>query len=300
MDHRAQAGEAPGELSLLNKIQLKPDTPMRDWLDAELKRRFDYVCAPDLERFRRERQAITRAGQIKSGTIRHEKDDRHDINDRTRFVLGWRNEAKIAALTEQREGLEKRIAARAAEIAECQKQLGRIEQRLGDLGKLEMFERFERIDWRQCSLNIDRLDTEARDLEAQSDILAALRRQRTELDQSMAELRQNLDDLREKRGGLRTQLEETRADLADTRTLLGEEASDDPGPGTGRPRPLATRRPGRGRHQPALDRGAPARVPRISANRHRPRGQAHRTSATAHRRTHERFPQPLAAGDRRV
>jgi uncharacterized protein YPO0396 len=222
-----RSGEAPGELSLLNKIQLKPDTPMRDWLDAEIRRRFDYVCAPDLERFRRERQAITRAGQIKSGTIRHEKDDRHDINDRTRFVLGWRNEAKIAALTEQREGLEKRIAARAAEIAECQKQLGRIEQRLGDLGKLEMFERFERIDWRQCSLNIDRLDTEARDLEAQSDILAALRRQRTELDQSMAELRQILDDLREKRGGLRTQLEETRTDLADTRSLLEEEASDD-------------------------------------------------------------------------
>jgi len=215
---------APGELSLINKIQLKPDNPMREWLEAELGRRFDYVCAPDLDRFRRERQAITRAGQIKSGTIRHEKDDRHAIDDRTRFVLGWRNEAKIAALNEQREGLEKRIAARAGEIADCQRELGGIEQRLGDLGRLEMFERFERIDWRQCSLAIDRLEAEARALEAQSDILATLRQQLAELEQAMGEQRRRLDEQREKRGGLRSQLEETMIDLDDTRALLEDDA----------------------------------------------------------------------------
>ena len=75
-----------------------------------------------------------------------------------RFVLGWQNEAKIAALVEQREGLEKRIAARAGDIAECQKELGRIESRLADLSRLEMFERFDRIDWQHCSLMIDRLE----------------------------------------------------------------------------------------------------------------------------------------------
>ena len=220
--------EPPGELSLLNKIQIKPDSPMREWLDAELGRRFDYVCAPDLDRFRRERQAITRAGQIKSGTIRHEKDDRHAIDDRTRFVLGWRNEAKIAALDEQRESLEKQIAARAAEITECQRELDRIEQRLGDLGRLEMFERFDRIDWQHCSLVIDRLDAEARELEAQSDILATLRRQLAELEQTVRQQRQDLDDARDKRGGLRSQLEATRADLDDTRALLDAEAGSPP------------------------------------------------------------------------
>jgi len=219
--------QSPAELSLLNKIHLKPDSPLGPWLETELNKRFDYVCAPDLDRFRRERQAITRAGQIKSGTIRHEKDDRHEIDDRTRFVLGWQNEAKIAALVEQREGLEKRIAARAGDIAECQKELGRIESRLADLSRLEMFERFDRIDWQHCSLMIDRLETEARELEAQSDILATLRRQLAELDQAMGEQRKSLDDLREKRGGLRTQLEETQVDLDDNRSLLVEESSDD-------------------------------------------------------------------------
>jgi uncharacterized protein YPO0396 len=222
--------EPPGELSLLNKIQIKPDSPMREWLDAELGRRFDYVCAPDLDRFRRERQAMTRAGQIKSGTIRHEKDDRHAIDDRTRFVLGWRNEAKIEALDEQRQSLEKRIAARADDIAECQRDLDRIDRRLADLGRLEMFERFDRIDWQHCTLMIDRLETEARELEAQSDILATLRRQLAELETTAGRQQQDLDEAREKRGGLRSQLDDTRADLDDTQALLDSEADADQEP----------------------------------------------------------------------
>jgi len=216
--------EPPGDLSLLRKIELKPDSPLRDWLEAELARRFDFVCAPDLERFRRERQAITRAGQVKSGTIRHEKDDRHAIDDRTRFVLGWQNEAKIAALHQQREGLEKRIAACAVTVAECQREQTELDQRLDTLGRLEMFERFEQIDWQQCSRNIDRLEAEARELEAQSDVLATLRKQLADLEQTLTGQRGALDGLRDKRGGLRSQLEDTREDQQDTEALLADEA----------------------------------------------------------------------------
>ncbi len=215
--------EAPAELSLLNKIRIRADSPMQAWLDAELRRRFDVVCAPDLERFRHERQAITRAGQIKSATFRHEKDDRHAIDDRTRYVLGWRNEAKIAALAAQRAKLEKRIKTSADEIARHQQQLAEVGQQLDHIARLEMFKRFEQIDWRHCSLAIDRLEAEARELEARSDILGTLRRQLAEQDQALAALRQSLDDLREKRGGLRSQLEHTDADLSDTRTLLDAE-----------------------------------------------------------------------------
>ena len=49
--------------------------------------------------FRRMPTAITKAGQVKGGGGRHEKDDRFRIDDRSRYVLGWSNESKIAALT---------------------------------------------------------------------------------------------------------------------------------------------------------------------------------------------------------
>jgi uncharacterized protein YPO0396 len=54
--------------------------------------------------FERLPRALSRSGQIKSNERRHEKDDRRSIDDRSRYVLGWDNKAKIKMLrTEQNE-----------------------------------------------------------------------------------------------------------------------------------------------------------------------------------------------------
>ncbi len=74
--------------SLAAKVDIKPDSVFFYWLEHELGRRFDFACCETLEQFGREQQAITRAGQIKSGGRRHEKDDRHRLDDRSRYVLG--------------------------------------------------------------------------------------------------------------------------------------------------------------------------------------------------------------------
>ena len=59
--------------------------------------------------FRRATRAVTKAGQIKGG-VRHEKDDRYRIDDRSRYVLGWSNERKIDALLGRAEALAARLA----------------------------------------------------------------------------------------------------------------------------------------------------------------------------------------------
>ncbi|MFZ2982510.1 MAG: ATP-binding protein, partial [Sphingobium sp.] len=74
--------------SLVRKLSIKPDSPHYDWLERELVHRFDVACCATQEQFRRETRAITRAGQIKDPSGRHEKDDRHRIDDRSRYVLG--------------------------------------------------------------------------------------------------------------------------------------------------------------------------------------------------------------------
>lgn len=60
--------------SLVRKLAIKPDSPHYDWLERELAHRFDVACCATQEQFRRETRAITRAGQIKDPSGRHEKD----------------------------------------------------------------------------------------------------------------------------------------------------------------------------------------------------------------------------------
>ena len=79
--------------SLVRKIAIKPDSPHYDWLDREVARRFDVACCTTQEQFVREPRAITRTGQIKEQK-RHEKDDRHPIHDRSRYIVPDRNFSK--------------------------------------------------------------------------------------------------------------------------------------------------------------------------------------------------------------
>ena len=79
----------------MRKLAVKPDSPLYDWLERELAHRFDVACCATQEQFRRETRAITRAGQIKDPSGRHEKDDRHRIDDRSRYVLGWSNAPRL-------------------------------------------------------------------------------------------------------------------------------------------------------------------------------------------------------------
>src|SRR5262249_46060743 len=92
--------------SLVHKLALKADSPFYHWLDREVAHRFDVACCTTQEQFRRESRAITRSGQIKVPGEKHEKDDRHRLDDCSRYVLGWTNEAKIAALENKLRALE--------------------------------------------------------------------------------------------------------------------------------------------------------------------------------------------------
>lgn len=84
-----------GALSLIDKLELK-STRFTPWLEVELSRRFDYACVDNLRAFQDFDRALTKQGQIKQNKSRHEKDDRHRIDDRRRWVLGFDNRDKLA------------------------------------------------------------------------------------------------------------------------------------------------------------------------------------------------------------
>ena len=179
--------------SLLHKLAIKPDSPFYGWLEQALAQRFDYACCATLEQFRRERQAITAAGQIKSGGGRHEKDDRHRLEDRSRYVLGWSNEGKIAVLERQAKGLEAQIQVLAKRISEAQAQQMGLRERLNALASIGEYRDFQEIDWNPLAADIAQLEAERQELEAASDVLKSLTAQLDHLERDLKTGEADLD-----------------------------------------------------------------------------------------------------------
>ncbi len=186
--------------SLVRKLAIRPDSDFYTWLERELAKRFDYACCADLAAFRREQRAITRAGQVKSGGQRHEKDDRHAIDDRSRYVLGWSNKDKIAALEARASTLETRMQALADDIAGFQSQQQQLSERDERLVRLDGIPAFDDIDWPPLARRIDALETERRELEASSDRLKTLTHQLERLDRQIRDHDRQRDALLDQRG----------------------------------------------------------------------------------------------------
>ena len=185
--------------SLVHKLSIKPDSEFYAWLEQEIAHRFDVACCPSQEQFRREKRAITLQGQIKSAGERHEKDDRHAINDQRRYVLGWNNRDKIAALEAEASILESTIADLAGQISALKKQLAGIDERLKSLDKLEEYQDYRELDWQPLVLTVDQLNEELRQLESASNLLQTLTQKLEELELARQQTERLLDEAKDAR-----------------------------------------------------------------------------------------------------
>lgn len=204
--------------SLVRKLAIKPDSAHYDWLERELAHRFDVACCATQEQFRREARAVTRAGQVKDPTGRHEKDDRHRIDDRSRYVLGWSNDAKISALEGRRRQLEARLGEIGSQIGAIQKERQQLAGRLDALTRLEEFSAFDELDWRSVAADIAQLKDERDRLEAASDVLKQLNDSLRDLQQAQ---HKTSTDLREAQGK-QARAEQRRADAQALREQTGQ------------------------------------------------------------------------------
>ena len=182
--------------ALSEKLRIRDDSPLYAWLAREIDERFDHVCCDSLERFRREPKAITRAGQIRSGKggERHEKDDRSRIDDRARYVLGWSNEGKIAALEAEAGRLAAEGQSLAVRIEALRQERRDAGYRLGLARQVAAFRSFSDLDWSSIARDIERLEEERRQLAEGSDVLKTLRGQLAEAEERLGLRRRKLED----------------------------------------------------------------------------------------------------------
>lgn len=111
-----------GSTSLVRKLDVANGT-FGDWVREELKAQFDLECAETLQAFRNARRAVTREGQVKHSSTRHEKNDRHSVNNRSHWVLGFDNKAKLELFKK--------------EAGELGAKLGTLHGKLGEIGDEE-------------------------------------------------------------------------------------------------------------------------------------------------------------------
>ena len=214
--------------SLVRKLAIKPDSPHYDWLERELAHRFDVACCATQEQFRRETRAITRAGQIKDPSGRHEKDDRHRIDDRSRYVLGWSNSAKIATLEAKRSQLETRLGEVGSQIGEIQKERNGLTSRLDALTRLEEFTAFDELDWASVATEIEQLTDERSRLESAADVLKQLNDNLRALQKLLKDTGEELQAAREKRAKAEQRRSDAQALRLQTEALLQRTVIDDP------------------------------------------------------------------------
>lgn len=179
--------------SLVRKIAIKPDSAFYTWLEREIARRFDVACCLDQQQFRREARAITLAGQIKDPSGRHEKDDRHSLHDRSRYILGWSNTEKIKALEKKRLKLETELGKTAQVMMAVKAHMDALNTRIENYNRLEEFNEFEELDWASVASEIQALLEERTSLSASSDIMAQLQKQLQSAETALLQTEKDLD-----------------------------------------------------------------------------------------------------------
>ena len=134
-----------GSNSLIHKIRVKPGDCFT-WLEAELKRRFNYICADSMGEFRKAERALTREGQVRHGKSHHEKDDRRGINDQKYWVLGFDNQEKLRLF-------EQRAQALAEELTTLQQEINRMQSAYQTQhGKTSAYQSIVNIAWHEMDV----------------------------------------------------------------------------------------------------------------------------------------------------
>lgn len=188
--------------SAVFKLEIKPNTPFRDWLEKELVHRFDVQCV-SLEEFQQVSDGITKEGQIKTGRLRHVKDDRRDLWDRRNFVLGWNNHDKVQAIEAYLLQLKEQYEQENIQIVDQRNQIRLLTEKQLIFQQLYLLKDWSELDWQRVVELIEQLETERKQLSESNDTLKTLQTQLEQAKQDEEQLRIHCDQKKDERGGYR-------------------------------------------------------------------------------------------------
>jgi len=141
---------------LINNITVK-ESKFKNYIFQRIANEFDYILCDNLEEFKKYKKAATKEGLVKSG-IRHIKDDRFEINDKSRYVLGS-NEEKLKALVKKRDTLLNKTKSLLKELNKNSEKLKEFEEKK-EIFKEILKTEFDEIDIFSLKKEIEALNAE--------------------------------------------------------------------------------------------------------------------------------------------
>ncbi len=186
----------PAASSLATKLLFREDHPLSGWIRSEVQQRFDYAACDTIEEFQRAKgAAMTRNRHLKSGPLKHEKDDRTLPEDRRQYVLGWDNRQKrldLAASMRDTEASLQQLHARAHELAA---QVDHTSAQIESLDQALKVEDFDSIDCVRHEFEASQLKLEKQRFEESNDDVRVLKEQRDALQSEEAGHQRDRDGL---------------------------------------------------------------------------------------------------------
>ncbi|RAJ75677.1 uncharacterized protein YPO0396 [Chitinophaga dinghuensis] len=195
------------EDSLLQKIEIKPGTQFKEWLQNQLLDQFDYICTDDLNLFNRARKAVTSKGLTRVAT-RHEKDDRPGRSQQNNYVLGWNNKNKLRLLKEDLDECEaaiKELQSGLHELETTRKELGAMQTVLSTFLTLRVY---DDINWQPHAAVIETHHREKELLLQASDKYKVICEQLDSTTAALRELEEDKSDALQQKGHLNKKLDE--------------------------------------------------------------------------------------------
>ena len=208
--------------SLAEVFEVKRDAPFRAWLESELGKRADYARCETMDDFYRQPDAVTPEGLVKSGKIRHEKDDRRSVADPRNYVLGWSNAEKIALLERDRTEAQALLTQASKALTAAEQSIAAQDGLRSDLGEALRFDSFDDIDLDAMVQRYKTLKDAREELERSSDQLASLKAALDAAGKDIAALEIQVKNLVEKSGGIKNRLDARQRELDTALVNLGQ------------------------------------------------------------------------------
>jgi uncharacterized protein YPO0396 len=214
------------DCSLLDKLTFREGHALLPWVKAEIADRFDYQCCETIEEFQAaEGRALTRERHLKTGTVRHEKDDRDRSSDPRYFVLGWDNREKRRLLAESVTRLRSEVAEFERAVEKLDNTLATLRSRQASARRaLEMTD-FESINAARHELAIKALRKERHAIEEGSDAIRILNRRLKEEESRQLSITRKRDDAVARQRDLARDIETGEKAVANAKSILKSRSS---------------------------------------------------------------------------
>jgi uncharacterized protein YPO0396 len=209
--------------SILTKIEIKAQSSYFDVVSGILNERFNIACVDSMDDFRKFKKALSVHGQFKTNFLRHEKDDRYNINDKTRWVLGWDNVAKLKELQTNYDALQEKKEFLFQRIQETKNKEKALQKQRDNLRDALQYEEFEKIDWYRYAQLIEELKEQKEELQKSNDVIKTLQKRLFEVELQQKQKAEERDEIAKNIGTLEQKKEDKVLDFNSVKLILENE-----------------------------------------------------------------------------